>query len=268
MASSAPPARREGCASIRRRTYGACRRCSVIWRTGSQPLRRQRSRAEPRSSPRTPRSRPRMFAPSSQTRSTALTNRRRRRSSTGSSPSATVEAALSGRHPPVPPRARRALGARGGVGCPGALRVERLARSSARPRARLGPRRRADRDARVLAGGAARARAHRVRARAPRARLAHRLLRRQHAARNARGRREAPGATSDCPLSRDLRADPGIAATIPRSRASLPRGARRRWSSGRRRRRARRAELCPATPSPRPSESRISLAPSHEYAAR
>ena len=57
--------------------------------------RQQPSRAEPRSSPRTPRSRPRTFAPSSHTRSTALTNRRRRRFSTGSSPSGTVEAALS-----------------------------------------------------------------------------------------------------------------------------------------------------------------------------
>ncbi len=87
MTSSAPPGRRGGCASIRRRTYGACKRCSVICRTESLPLKRQPSRAESRSSPRTPRSRPRMFAPGSHARSTAWTNRRRRRSSTGSSPS-------------------------------------------------------------------------------------------------------------------------------------------------------------------------------------
>ena len=115
-------------------------------------------------------------------------------------------------------------------------------RSPARPRARLGSRRRADRAAGVLAGRAARARAHCVRARAPLARLARRVLRQQHAARNDRGRGGAPGPTSGCPLGGDLRADPCLDATISRARAPLPRGARRRWSSRRRCGGARRAE--------------------------
>ena len=68
----------------------------------------------------------------------------------------------------------------------GALREQPRPRAAARARTLLGPRRRAAGDPRLRARRAPRHRPHRLRPHAPLARLADRLPRRRHAARNAR----------------------------------------------------------------------------------